>query len=73
MSKFFNELTWNEIKWGNSYKIVRRLQRRIFRLVRSMTEVSVAFAAKAYQKSTRKIDCSTLELLHLIRARIRRE
>lgn len=31
MSKFFSELTWNDIKWGDSYKIVRRLQRRIFK------------------------------------------
>ena len=31
MSKFNKELTWNKIKWGNSYKIVRRLQRRIFK------------------------------------------
>lgn len=31
MSKFFKELTWNDIKWGNSYKIIRRLQRRIFK------------------------------------------
>lgn len=31
MSKFFSELTWNKIEWGNSYKIVRRSQRRIFK------------------------------------------
>jgi RNA-directed DNA polymerase len=31
MSKFFSELTWNEINWGNSYNIVRRSQRRIFK------------------------------------------
>ena len=31
MSKFFNELTWNNIKWGDSQKKVRRLQRRIFK------------------------------------------
>lgn len=26
-----NELTWNKIDWGNSYNIVRRSQRRIFK------------------------------------------
>lgn len=31
MSKFFSELTWNKIKWGNSYDKVRRFQRRIFK------------------------------------------
>jgi RNA-directed DNA polymerase len=31
MSKFFSELTWNDIKWENSYSIVRRSQRRIFK------------------------------------------
>ena len=31
MSKFFTELTWNKIEWGNSYNIVRRSQRRIFK------------------------------------------
>jgi len=31
MSKFFSELTWNKIKWGDSYDKVRRLQRRIFK------------------------------------------
>nr|AZJ16669.1 putative intron-encoded reverse transcriptase [Seminavis robusta] len=31
MSKFKPELTWNQIEWGNSYKIVRRSQRRIFK------------------------------------------
>jgi RNA-directed DNA polymerase len=31
MSKFFAELTWNDINWGNSYSIVRRSQRRIFK------------------------------------------
>ena len=31
MSKFFNGLTWNKIDWGNSYQLVRRLQRRIFK------------------------------------------
>lgn len=31
MSKFYSELTWNQIEWGNSYKIVRRSQRRIFK------------------------------------------
>lgn len=31
MSKFFTELTWNKIKWGDSYNNVRRLQRRIFK------------------------------------------
>ena len=31
MSEFYTESTWNEIEWGNSYKIVRRSQRRIFR------------------------------------------
>lgn len=31
MSEFFSELTWNEIKWGDSFKEVRRLQRRIFK------------------------------------------
>nr|BBE21018.1 HNH endonuclease [Ulva ohnoi] len=31
MSKFKPEFTWNEINWGNSYKIVRRSQRRIFK------------------------------------------
>mmetsp|Transcript_24364 Transcript_24364/g.67511 ORF Transcript_24364/g.67511 Transcript_24364/m.67511 type:complete len:574 (+) Transcript_24364:576-2297(+) len=35
MSKFFQELTWNEIKWGNSYKLVRRLQGRIFKASQS--------------------------------------
>lgn len=35
MSKFFSELTWNNIKWGNSYKIVRRLQHRIFKASQS--------------------------------------
>lgn len=31
MSKFKDELTWNKIDWGNSYNIVRRSQRRIFK------------------------------------------
>jgi RNA-directed DNA polymerase len=31
MRKFFSELTWNKIEWGNSYKIVRRSQQRIFK------------------------------------------
>jgi group II intron reverse transcriptase/maturase len=31
MSKFFIELTWNNIKWGDSQDKVRRLQRRIFK------------------------------------------
>ena len=31
MSKFKKELTWNTFDWGNSYKIVRRSQRRIFK------------------------------------------
>ena len=31
MSKFFTELTWNKIEWANSYNIVRRSQRRIFK------------------------------------------
>ena len=31
MSKFNTELTWNEINWGNSYNLVRRSQRRIFK------------------------------------------
>ena len=31
MSKFFTELTWDKIKWGDSYNNVRRLQRRIFK------------------------------------------
>ena len=31
MSQFYNELTWNKIDWGNSYNIVRRSQRRIFK------------------------------------------
>lgn len=31
MSKFKTEFTWNEIDWGNSYNIVRRSQRRIFK------------------------------------------
>lgn len=31
MSKFFSELTWNNINWGNSYSIIRRSQRRIFK------------------------------------------
>ena len=31
MSKFFIELTWNKINWGNSYDKVRRTQRRIFK------------------------------------------
>jgi RNA-directed DNA polymerase len=31
MSKFFSELTWNNIKWGDSHNKVRRLQRRIFK------------------------------------------
>ena len=31
MSKFLSELTWNDIKWGDSYDKVRRLQRRIFK------------------------------------------
>lgn len=31
MSKFFSELTWNEIHWGDSYNLVRRSQRRIFK------------------------------------------
>lgn len=31
MSKFLHELTWNKIDWGNSYQLVRRLQRRIFK------------------------------------------
>jgi len=34
MSKFFLELTWDKIDWGNSYKIVRSLQRRIFKASR---------------------------------------
>lgn len=35
MSKFFTELTWDKINWGNSYKIVRSLQRRIFKASQS--------------------------------------
>lgn len=35
MSEFFTELTWNNIKWGNSYDEVRRLQRRIFKASQS--------------------------------------
>ena len=35
MSKFFTELTWDNIKWGDSYNKVRRLQRRIFKASRS--------------------------------------
>lgn len=35
MSKFFDELTWNDIKWGDSYKTVRRLQSRIFKASQS--------------------------------------
>lgn len=35
MSKFKSELTWNQIDWGNTYQIVRRLQRRIFKASRS--------------------------------------
>ena len=35
MSKFFSELTWNDIKWGDSYSKIRRLQRRIFKASRS--------------------------------------
>lgn len=31
MSKFLKELTWDKIEWGNSYQLVRRLQRRIFK------------------------------------------
>jgi RNA-directed DNA polymerase len=31
MSKFFSELTWDNINWGDSYNIVRRSQRRIFK------------------------------------------
>jgi len=31
MSKFFSELTWNDINWEDSYNIVRRSQRRIFK------------------------------------------
>lgn len=31
MSKFLDELTWDKIKWGNSYKEVRRYQGRIFK------------------------------------------
>jgi len=31
MSKFYSELTWNEINWGDSYNKVRRSQRRIFK------------------------------------------
>lgn len=31
MSKFFSELTWNNIDWGDSYNKVRRSQRRIFK------------------------------------------
>jgi len=31
MSKFFSELTWDKINWGDSYKKVRRSQRRIFK------------------------------------------
>lgn len=31
MSEFFSELTWDKIDWGNSYKLVRRSQRRIFK------------------------------------------
>jgi len=31
MSKFFTELTWNKINWGDSYNEVRRFQRRIFK------------------------------------------
>ena len=34
MSKFYSELTWDKINWGNSYNIVRSLQRRIFRASR---------------------------------------
>lgn len=35
MSKFDKELTWNTIRWGNSYDEVRRLQRRIFKASQS--------------------------------------
>lgn len=31
MSEFKSELTWDQIDWGNSYKMVRRTQRRIFK------------------------------------------
>jgi RNA-directed DNA polymerase len=31
MSKFFNELTWDNINWGESRNKVRRFQRRIFK------------------------------------------
>nr|QWL15280.1 HNH endonuclease [Ulva lacinulata] len=31
MSKFFIELTWDDINWGDSYNKVRRYQRRIFK------------------------------------------
>ena len=34
MSKFFSELTWNNINWEDSYNIVRRSQRRIFKASR---------------------------------------
>lgn len=34
MSEFFSELTWDNVKWGDSYKQVRRLQRRIFKASR---------------------------------------
>lgn len=35
MSKFFSELTWDKIDWGNSYQLVRRSQRRIFKASKS--------------------------------------
>lgn len=31
MSKFYSELTWNNINWGDSQNKVRRFQRRIFK------------------------------------------
>ena len=31
MSQFFLELAWNDINWQNSYNIVQRSQRRIFK------------------------------------------
>jgi RNA-directed DNA polymerase len=35
MSKFFTELTWNNINWGDSHNKVRRLQQRIFKASQS--------------------------------------
>lgn len=35
MSIFFQELTWDKIKWGDSYSEIRRYQRRIFKASQS--------------------------------------